>query len=179
MATLLRNYRDHWRLASKPARRYLTVAVLMGFAQAVTWSMLARYLDATGYAIMGAGLTSILAAFIYRTISDGRELTMNMPVAATAFLLRGALMNSTHPIHNNLMISVTAPEVREAQTGINATLWGLGWVIGPWLGGKVLENSGTDYSLLMYTTMGCYVVAAVLTYVMIMLLERGIAKEPA
>ncbi len=423
MATLLRNYRDHWRLASKPARRYLTGAVLMGFAQAVTWSLLARYLDArgfskdevglilasdalgktiialpaalwlarrsvrrtfmvaaclggatyfimpfvdshrglmalnmfagmclavhyvviapflfrhtgrqerasifglaeairttasvvgallagwlvsrlmhtwlqdgatveviskaeadaTGYAIMGAGLTSILAALVYRTISDGREelpdkqpiwdvavkhrsiiarfafpqlfiaagsgfcipflplyfkdrfefepdvwgqmfaggqvlmtfgllaspwllsklgfvrsivlieltslpfflllaLTMNMPVAATAFLLRGALMNSTHPIHKNLMMSVTAAEVREVQTGINATLWGLGWVIGPWLGGQVLENSGNDYSLLMYTTMGCYVVAAMLTYVMLMPLERGIEKEPA
>jgi MFS family permease len=421
MATLLQNYRDHWRLASTPARRYLVGAVLMGFAQAVTWSLLARYLDArgftkgevgsilasdalgktlialpaalwlarrsvrrtfmmaaclggaayfampfvhslnglralnmfagmclvvhyvviapflfrhtgreerasifglaeairttasmvgallsgllvsylmgvwllpeatadliakaeadaTGYAIMGAGLTSILAALVYRTISDKREdlpepkpfwhiavenrglmarfalpqlfiaagsgfcipflplyfkdrfalepdawgqmfaggqvlmtfgllasplilsklgyvrsivfielaslpfflllaLTMNLPLAAAAFLMRGALMNSTHPIHKNLMMNATPPQVREVQTGINATLWGLGWVIGPQVGGWVLENSDNDYSLLMYTTMGCYVVAAVLTYVMLMPLERKIVEE--
>ncbi|MBL4771261.1 MAG: MFS transporter [Planctomycetes bacterium] len=421
MATLLRNYRDHWRLASIPARRYLTGAILMGFAQAVTWSLLARYLDArgfskgqvgdilasdalgktlialpaalwlarrsvrrtfmvaaclggsayfampfvksfeglkvlnmfagmclavhyvviapflfrhtgpkerasifglaeairttasvvgallagvlvsrlmmrwlephaaaelvskaeadaTGYAIMGAGLMSILAALVYRTISDRREelpekqpmwavaykhrrliarfalpqlfiaagsgfcipflplyfkdrfafepnawgqlfaggqvlatfgllaspwilgklgyvrsivaielsslpfflllaLTMNLPLAAAAFLMRGALMNSTHPIHKNLMMNVTPPEVREVQTGINATLWGLGWVIGPRIGGRVLEQSGDDYSLLMYTTMGCYMMAAILTYAMLMPLERRIGKE--
>ncbi|MFT4648425.1 MAG: MFS family permease [Planctomycetota bacterium] len=421
MATLLQNYRDHWRLASTPARRYLVGAILMGFAQAVTWSLLARYLDArgftkgevgsilasdalgktlialpaalwlarrsvrrtfmlaaclggaayfampfvhslnglralnmfagmclvvhyvviapflfrhtgreerasifglaeavrttasmvgallsgllvsylmgvwlapeatadlvakaeadaTGYAIMGAGLTSILAALVYRTISDKREdlpeprpfwriavehrglmarfalpqlfiaagsgfcipflplyfkdrfalepdawgqmfaggqvlmtfgllasplilsklgyvrsivfielaslpfflllaLTMNLPLAAAAFLLRGALMNSTHPIHKNLMMNATPPHVREVQTGINATLWGLGWVIGPQVGGWVLDNSDNDYSLLMYTTMGCYVVAAVLTYAMLMPLERKIVEE--
>ena len=421
MATLIRNYQDHWRLASKPARRYLIGAVLMGFAQAVTWSLLARYLDArgfskgevgsilasdalgktmialpaalwlarrsvrrtfmvaaclggaayfampfvhslqglralnmfagmclvvhyvviapflfrhtgprerasifglaeairtmasvvgallagllvsylmgvwlapdatadlisraeadaTGYAIMGAGLTSILASLVYRTISDQREilpealpvweaamkhrgiiarfalpqlfiaagsgfcipflplyfkdrfalepnewgqmfasgqvlmtfgllaspwilsklgyvrsivaielmslpfflllaLTMDLRLAAVAFLMRGALMNSTHPIHKNLMMNATAPEVREVQTGINATLWGLGWVIGPWLGGIVLERSNNDYSLLMYTTMGCYVVAAALTYAMLIPLERRIVKE--
>ncbi len=422
MVTLIRNYQDHWRLASKPARRYLIGAVLMGFAQAVTWSLLARYLDArgftkgevgsilasdalgktlialpaalwlarrsvrrtfmvaaclggaayfampfveslrglralnmfagmclavhyvviapflfrhtgprerasifglaeairttasvvgallagllvsylmakwlapgatadliaraeadaTGYAIMGAGLTSILASLVYRTISDQREvlpepepvwavaaqhrgiiarfalpqlfiaagsgfcipflplyfkdrfafepdawgqmfaggqvlmtfgllaspwilgklgyvrsivfielaslpfflllaLTMNMPLAAAAFLLRGALMNSTHPIHKNLMMNATPPQVREVQTGINATLWGLGWVIGPQVGGWVLQNSDNDYSLLMYTTMGCYTVAAALTYVLLIPLERAMAKEP-
>ncbi|MDF1836526.1 MAG: MFS transporter [Planctomycetota bacterium] len=423
MASLIRNYQEHWRLASKPARRYLFGAVLMGFAQAVTWSLLARYLDArgftkgevgsilasdalgktlialpaalwlarrsvrrtfmvaaclgggayfampfveplwglralnmfagmclavhyvviapflfrhtgprerasifglaeairttasvvgallagllvsylmgmwlepdataellakaeadaTGYAIMAAGLTSILAALVYRTISDQREelpepqpfwsiaaqhrgviarfalpqlfiaagsgfcipflplyfkdrfgfapdawgqmfaggqvlmtfgllaspwilsklgyvrsivfielaslpfflmlaLTMNMPLAATAFLLRGALMNSTHPIHKNLMMNATPPQVREVQTGINATLWGLGWVIGPQVGGYVLEGSGNDYSLLMYTTMGCYTIAAALTYVMLIPLERCIQGESA
>ena len=104
-------------------------------------------------------------------------LTMNLPIAAAAFLLRGALMNSTHPIHKNLMMNATPPVVREVQTGINATLWGLGWVIGPQIGGHVLENSGDDYSLLMYTTMGCYVVAALLTYVMLMPLERRIEPE--
>lgn len=104
-------------------------------------------------------------------------LTMNLPLAAAAFLLRGALMNSTHPIHKNLMMNATPPHVREVQTGINATLWGLGWVIGPQVGGWVLDNSDNDYSLLMYTTMGCYVVAAVLTYAMLMPLERKIVEE--
>ncbi|MCA9002099.1 MAG: MFS transporter, partial [Planctomycetes bacterium] len=60
MASLLRDYRDHWRLASTPARRYLLGAVLMGFAQAVTWSLLARYLDARGFSKEEVG--SILAA---------------------------------------------------------------------------------------------------------------------
>ncbi|HRV82576.1 MAG TPA: MFS transporter, partial [Planctomycetota bacterium] len=99
-------------------------------------------------------------------------LTMSLPMAMAAFLLRGALMNSTHPIHKNLMMLGTPEGVREVQTGINATLWGLGWVIGPRLGGQVLERSGDDYSLLMYFTMGCYLIAAVLTYLLLHPVEQ-------
>ncbi|MEZ6020829.1 MAG: MFS transporter [Planctomycetota bacterium] len=63
-------------------------------------------------------------------------LSQSLPWAMAAFLLRGALMNSTHPIHKNLMMRATPSSVRELQTGINAILWGLGWYIGPKLGGR-------------------------------------------
>ena len=106
-------------------------------------------------------------------------VTGHMPLAILAFLMRGALMNSTHPIHKNLMMNGTPGRVREVQTGINATLWGLGWVIGPSLGGDVLKATDNDYSLLMYTTMGCYVIAASLTWVLLAPIEKGLAQESA
>ncbi len=104
-------------------------------------------------------------------------LTMNLPLAMGAFLMRGALMNSTHPIHKNLMMRATPAGVREVQTGISATLWGLGWVIGPKLGGMVLERTNDDYSILMYTTIGCYVFAAFFTWLLLTPVERAAAEQ--
>ncbi|MDA1266318.1 MAG: MFS transporter, partial [Planctomycetota bacterium] len=75
--------------------------------------------------------------------------TGNLPLAMFAFLMRGALMNSTHPIHKNFMMAATPAGAREAQTGLNATLWGVGWVVGPSLAGWVLDTTGDDYSILM------------------------------
>jgi len=99
--------------------------------------------------------------------------TTNLPVAIAAFLMRGALMNSTHPIHKNLMMQSTPPGAREMQTGINATLWGIGWVVGPLAAGRVLDASGNDYSVLMLVTVGLYLTAAVLTWVLLRPVERS------
>ena len=93
--------------------------------------------------------------------------TGHAPLAVLAFLLRGALMNSTHPILKNFMMQATPPGVREVQTGVNATLWGVGWVVGPLLAGRVLAATDDDYSVLMLTTIGFYLVAAVLSVVLL------------
>jgi predicted MFS family arabinose efflux permease len=98
--------------------------------------------------------------------------TGRVEVAAFAFLMRGALMNSTHPILKNLMMQATPPGAREVQTGVNATLWGFGWVVGPLVGGWVLERTHDDYSLLMLTTAGLYVVAAALAWSLLSSVER-------
>lgn len=88
-------------------------------------------------------------------------------VAMFAFLMRGALMNATHPIHKNLMMRATPAGVREVQTGVNATLWGVGWVVGPLAAGRVLDATGNDYGVLMCTTVCIYLVAAGLTWVLL------------
>ena len=99
--------------------------------------------------------------------------TASLPVAMLAFLMRGALMNSTHPLHKNLMMQATPPGAREVQNGLNATLWGLGWVIGPSLAGRVLDATGDDYSVLMVSTVVLYLIAAVLTWFLLRPVERG------
>lgn len=103
--------------------------------------------------------------------------TTSLPIAMFAFLMRGALMNATHPILKNLMMQATPAGVREVQTGVNATLWGIGWVIGPLLAGRVLDTTGNDYSILMCTTVGFYVAAAVLTYVLLRSVESRVQVE--
>ncbi|MGB0333225.1 MAG: MFS transporter, partial [Planctomycetota bacterium] len=82
--------------------------------------------------------------------------TTSLPVAMFAFLMRGALMNATHPIIKNLMMQATPAGAREVQTGVNATLWGVGWVVGPLVAGRVLDATSDDYAVLMCTTVGLY-----------------------
>jgi predicted MFS family arabinose efflux permease len=99
--------------------------------------------------------------------------TGNLPLAMFGFLMRGALMNSTHPLHKNFMMQATPPGAREVQIGINATLWGIGWVIGPNLAGRVLDATGDDYAVLMLATVGVYLVAASLTWILLGPVERA------
>lgn len=99
--------------------------------------------------------------------------TGHLWVAMFAFLMRGALMNATHPIHKNLMMQVTPAGVREVQTGVNAMLWGVGWVVGPLAAGRVLDATGNNYAVLMCTTVVIYIVAATLTWVLLRPLEAG------
>ncbi len=103
--------------------------------------------------------------------------TTSLPIAMFAFLMRGALMNATHPILKNLMMQATPAGVREIQTGVNATLWGVGWVIGPLLAGRVLDTTGNDYSVLMCTTVGFYVAAATLTFLLLRSVEARVQVE--
>ncbi|MFT5291374.1 MAG: putative MFS family arabinose efflux permease [Planctomycetota bacterium] len=103
--------------------------------------------------------------------------TGNAPLAIAAFLMRGALMNSTHPILKNFMMQATPPGVREVQTGLNATLWGIGWVVGPLIAGRVLTETNDDYSVLMLTTVGFYLLAAVLSVMLLMPLERDMKER--
>ncbi len=99
--------------------------------------------------------------------------TTSLPVAMFAFLMRGALMNATHPIIKNLMMQATPAGAREVQTGVNATLWGVGWVVGPLVAGRVLDATSDDYAVLMCTTVGLYLFAAILTWTLL----RGVERE--
>ncbi|MEM9802489.1 MAG: MFS transporter [Planctomycetota bacterium] len=105
--------------------------------------------------------------------------TTSLPVAMFAFLMRGALMNATHPILKNLMMQATPAGAREVQTGVNATLWGVGWVVGPLAAGRVLDATSDDYTVLMTTTVGLYAVAALLTWTLLRGVERRVVREQA
>lgn len=102
--------------------------------------------------------------------------TTSLPVAMFAFLMRGALMNATHPIIKNLMMQATPAGAREVQTGVNATLWGVGWVVGPLVAGRVLDATSDDYAVLMCTTVGLYLFAALLTWTLLRGVERGVVE---
>jgi predicted MFS family arabinose efflux permease len=103
--------------------------------------------------------------------------TTSLPVAMFAFLMRGALMNATHPIIKNLMMQATPAGAREVQTGVNATLWGVGWVVGPLVAGRVLDATSDDYAVLMCTTVGLYLFAAVLTWTLLRGVEREVVQN--
>ena len=103
--------------------------------------------------------------------------TTSLPVAMFAFLMRGALMNATHPIIKNLMMQATPAGAREVQTGVNATLWGVGWVVGPLVAGRVLDATSDDYAVLMCTTVGLYLLAAILTWTLLRSVERQVMEQ--
>lgn len=105
--------------------------------------------------------------------------TTSLPIAVFAFLMRGALMNATHPIHKNLMMQATPAGAREVQTGLNATLWGFGWIVGPLAAGTVLDATGDDYRLLMLTTVGLYASAAILTWILLRPIEQQLVLQRA
>jgi MFS family permease len=102
--------------------------------------------------------------------------TWSLPWAIVAFLVRGALMNSAYPILKNLMMQATPPGAREMQTGMNAALWGVGWVVGPLTAGHILEATGGNYSILMVATVVLYVAAAVLSWLLLTPVERRLAE---
>ena len=91
----------------------------------------------------------------------------SLPLAVVAFLLRGALMNTAHPLLKNFMMRVTPPEARELQNGLHSLWWGFGWVLGPYLGGLLLDRSGNDYTLLMLVTVGAYVASSSTTWLLL------------
>lgn len=105
--------------------------------------------------------------------------TTSLPLALFAFLMRGALMNSTHPILKNLMMQATPAGAREVQTGVNATLWGLGWIVGPLAAGAVLDATGDDYRILMCTTVVMYGLAALLTWILLRPIEENLRRRSA
>jgi predicted MFS family arabinose efflux permease len=98
--------------------------------------------------------------------------TNHLVVAVIAFLFRGALMNSGHPLFMNLVMKVTPEGAKEFQNGMQSVAWSLGWVLGPVVGGAILDSTGNDYSVLMLTTVGFYTVSSLLTYVLLLPLER-------
>ena len=98
--------------------------------------------------------------------------TNHLVIAVIAFLFRGALMNSGHPLFMNLVMKVTPEGAKEFQNGMQSVAWSVGWVLGPVVGGAILDSSGDDYSLLMLTTVGFYVLSSILTYVLLLPLER-------
>ena len=99
-----------------------------------------------------------------------------LPIAIAAFLLRGALMNTAHPIFKNLMMEGSPPGLRELQNGVLGLLWGVGWIVGPLLGGFILDETGGSYTVLMCATVACYLMASTLTFFLLRPVERGLER---
>jgi predicted MFS family arabinose efflux permease len=104
--------------------------------------------------------------------------TSSTPVAVIAFLLRGMLMNSATPVLKHFSMHATPTGAREVQNGVTSLMNGLGWVVGPQIGGMLLDASGSNYRNLMCTTVAFYFAAASATLWLLRPLERpGSALE--
>lgn len=102
--------------------------------------------------------------------------TTSLPVAIAAFLMRGALMNAAAPVLKHFSMRAAREEVRELQNGVTSLMNGLGWVIGPQIGGRLLDASGDNYRVLMCTTVAFYVAAAAASYYLLSPLEKNAAS---
>lgn len=98
----------------------------------------------------------------------------SLPLAIGAFLLRGALMNTAHPLLKHLMMHASPDGLREVQNGVLGLSWGVAWVLGPYLGGRILDHTGNDYTVLMCTTVALYLVASLCTWRLLRPVERGL-----
>lgn len=103
--------------------------------------------------------------------------TASYPVAVFAFLLRGALMNSASPILKTFMMEASPPGTREAQVVLNSAAWGVAWILGPWIGGRLLDATGNEYAVLMCTTVVLYFAASVATYVLLSPLDPRVRRR--
>jgi len=129
----------------------------------------------TPFAVARGGYVKSIVAFELLSIPFFVLLafTTSLPLAICAFLLRAGLMNSATPILKNLAMRATPEGARELQNGITSLANSLGWVIGPHIGGWVLDRSADNYKWLMLTTVGIYLVAATVTGWLLSPLERG------
>lgn len=93
-------------------------------------------------------------------------------LAAGAYLFRTAFMNASHPVLKTFLMEVSPAGLRELQNALLMSLWGLGWVIGPLVGGAALDASGNDYAILMYTTIAFYLAASATMFVTLRPVER-------
>ena len=102
--------------------------------------------------------------------------TTTFEVAVAAFLLRGVLMNAATPVLKNFSMHASSRDARALQNGVTSTMSGIGWAIGPRLGGWLLDKSAGNYKTLMCTTVAFYAVAALATWILLRPLESRSAR---
>jgi predicted MFS family arabinose efflux permease len=136
--------------------------------------MTAGYLF-TPFAVARAGYVRSIVGFELCSIPFFVLLafTTSLPLAIAAFLLRAGLMNAATPVLKNLAMRATPEGARELQNGMTSLVNSVGWVIGPHIGGWVLDRSEDNYKWLMLSTVAIYLAAAAVTRWLLGPLERG------
>ena len=98
--------------------------------------------------------------------------TTSLPLAILAFLMRGALMQSATPILKNLSMECSSEGAREVMNGVTGCANRIGWVVGPHLGGWLLDQRADNYHVVMLITVAIYLVAVFVTMFLLAPAER-------
>lgn len=85
-----------------------------------------------------------------------------LPLAALAFLARGALMNMSSPLYSAFTMEQVAERERGAVNSMLQMMWEIGWTVGPYLSGVVQQRYG--FTPLFLSTATLYGVAIWLTW---------------
>ena len=88
--------------------------------------------------------------------------TGNISLAVAAFLLRGALMNLSHPVGANFAMELIDHKEQELVNALMKLSWTGSWVISASVGGAIIESQG--YELPMLITAGLYVFSSLLYF---------------
>lgn len=83
----------------------------------------------------------------------------DLPLAVTAFLFRGALMNMNHPIATNFAMEAVGPARQALTNSILTMVWNGAWMVSTQVGGALIEAHGFTTPMLitvvLYFTSSC------------------------
>lgn len=99
-------------------------------------------------------------------------MSTSLPVVAGLMWARGALMNMSWPIYNQLSMEGLPAEDKPLVAGWIRFGWSIAWLLGSSIGGRLMESS---YTTPYYFTAALYALGATATF----LLLRGIKEESA
>lgn len=104
-------------------------------------------------------------------------LSTSLPVVAGLMWARGALMNMSWPIYNQLSMEGLPPEDKPLVAGWIRFGWSIAWLAGSSIGGRLMESS---YTTPYFFTAGLYALGALATFMLLRdIKEEGApAKEP-
>ena len=98
-------------------------------------------------------------------------------LAVVAFVARGALMNASAPLGTRILMTLTPPGARGISSAMVGVIWGLGFAVGPAVGGGWIERSGYVGPFVM--TASLYFVSIVLFWAFFRNLRMSEETPPA
>ncbi len=138
-------------------------AIIMGVGAFLTPAIARRF---------GLAGTVVLTEMLSLPFLVAIPLVTSLPVVAGLMWARGALMNMSWPIYNQLSMEGLPPEDKPLVAGWIRFGWSVAWLAGSAIGGRIMESS---YTLPYFFTALLYALGAIATFVLL----RGIQAESA
>ncbi len=126
---------------------------------------------ASRFGLVGTVVITELASLPFLMVIP---LAGSLPVVALAMWARGALMNMSWPVYNQLAVEGVPSSDKPLVVGWMSVAWSLAWLGGSAVGGRL---AATSYTAGYFITVALYALGAVLSWVLL----RGItlSTEPA
>lgn len=86
--------------------------------------------------------------------------TYDVRVAFAAVMIRGAVMNMSHPLARAFQLELIGREEQATVNSLAMLAWNGAWILGTTLGGRLIENHGFTFSILC--TSGIYFLSTLL-----------------